>query len=647
MAQLLFEELAADTINRRYSVAGKEVLQIVPDPSLRAAKWLIDHGAAKVIAAQFHSYISKDAAGDGIDVIVADPRRFDETIGGETVDIILGVNLLHQIPEIRHIVDSISQALRPGGMCLLHGHPIWTSARGHRISFSHMGKAYQFYDVTNPIPLWGHLYMNESEMRRELAVQGHSDDVIERVIQWVFKTNVLNRTSRKAIFRSILPSRLEIDNFWEEGLERPDQAALTRIRHGDFWDPNENYDIRSMTFMLRKREKRVPVKCKDVATSRNEASEWLERLYALAKLCFSVTLSFLPSLPRTRASQARLVDFLEPQITDCGIDLRFPKEFLAQTIGFQDANFIESWGGTARDVAWLMLHETLSNFFVEFAMWHWQPDLYIIHHVPKCAGTSVNRAMHEQSRFIAYPQTGFEMMVDGNGLLGFATQVFRFGQLRDRSKLYVGGHFNLPRMISRLGIYGRCKGVTLIRSPDALISSALRFVWTRLEQEDRHVTGLYPALNPATLRKTREDLSRSRGIPERSTVIAVETIMRTIIDSPQFQSEYNEIFVQYFCDDKICNVHDVEKYLSGCGEIIPCINPNEDSSLLSDYLDTPNLAIPRDNVSTFTHSDLARCMGGEAALREVLASRIETSSRIYEVLLRHRHTVMLQHEKER
>src|ERR1700735_1483979 len=151
-----------------------------------------------------------------------------------------------------------------------------------------------------------------------------------------------------------------------------------------------------------------------------------EELYRCAKFCYQSAEPLLASLPRTREAQAILVNFLRTQIVESGQGFSIGVDFLIERMGCTDANLVGKWSDAPADFAWLMVHPQFSNYFARFVIDNWNPQLYVIHHVPKSAGTSLYELINDQSYFIAYPQINFDAMCKTNGLLGFAHQLARF-----------------------------------------------------------------------------------------------------------------------------------------------------------------------------------------------------------------------------
>jgi SAM-dependent methyltransferase len=634
-----FIEAIVRNLHNSCGVVGQTVLQIMPMPSLDAAKLLRARGAARVIVAS--AYPGRNEVADGVETLLAAPQRVAEMVGEEAVDAVLAYNLLDKLDDIPAVMTAICRVLKPGGVCLLQGQPIWTSSRGHHLLAGRAGVLARFWDESNPIPLWGHLYLTEEEMRHELAAAGHPEDIVTAAIDWAFKSRLINRVPRRRIIDEVWAGPLLVKNFWETADEKPDATALSRIREGAWWDPEEDYGTRDLTFVLWKPKRRrySPSLGLPADDAQSQHAD-LDRLYNIAKYSLLMTNDIRASLPHTLEAQHHLVNLLSKRLRSSSLDLRIEKDFVCEILRI-DREFCSRWETANPDhVAWLMVHEELSDFFPLFAIAYFKPDVYIVHHVPKCGGQSVNKALADSSCFVSFPQPDFDKMLIEYGLLGFASQLFQFE--REPTKLYVGGHFNLLEMITRLGIRGLCNGVTLTRPPLALLSSAVRFVWMMIEQKDRMVTSSYPDLQPDRLRQARVGLWSGGGAPSWSAADEIAEIARAIVTTPQFQSEYHEIYKKYFYGKGVNSPAALAQFLASCGQIFPVVNLEQDRERLFQQLKVPVAALPRENVSVLTHADLALALGGETAVHQLLGPHVVESSAIYDVLCRHRET-MLRH----
>jgi len=351
-------------------------------------------------------------------------------------------------------------------------------------------------------------------------------------------------------------------------------------------------------------------------------------LYKCAKFCNEASQSLLEFLPKNRDSQATLANFLEEKINKSGENFFISADFLIRQIRCTDSNLVKQWTGAPANLAWLMVHEQLSNYFCKFVADNWDVELYLIHHVPKSGGTSVCEAVHQQSCFVAYPHTNFNMMIQSTGLLGFGIQLAEFERKSHSDRIYAGGHFNLPDMLGRLGTGVRCRGISLTRSPADSTSSAIRYVWTMVEQDDPQWTHTYPSFDPARLSAVRRDATLS-GDPV--SLSAMRDIAHTIVQAPEFQENYVDLLSKYYYNHDVKNVFALQSLFSNYPELAPSVDAARDENLICWQLriDGP---VPHLNASLFSHRQLVRAFGNDDTFHAAIAPASPQSSEIYGAL---------------
>lgn len=357
--------------------------------------------------------------------------------------------------------------------------------------------------------------------------------------------------------------------------------------------------------------------------------EDLRQLHELAVYSRNVAAPLLETLPSTREGQQKLADLLEASITAAGIDFKISKEFLVREVMLKDKDLYGSWGASPRQLAWLMVHEEMSNYFVQYAINHWNPETFLVHHIPKSAGSSVNQLLDQQRFFVAFPQTTFETMCASNGLLGFANQVEMFGHVYRTDRIYIGGHYNLPDQIRKLKLFGRCQGVTLCRPPVTIMSSAVRSLWTRIEHGEAGLAQLYGigGIDGAELKRQRQTLNSTGRAEPRVTDLLI-----AIMDSSAFRAEFDEIYVKYFYNHEIGTIADLSDYLADCGTIFPWLDPRGDLTLALKNLKVDGF-LPRTNTSILSEKNLFDAIGGSETFAAMVKPRMLESSRIYDTLV--------------
>ncbi|HWL05932.1 MAG TPA: methyltransferase domain-containing protein [Xanthobacteraceae bacterium] len=244
-----FHEIMVDALHQSYELSGKIVLELGSDPWLKSATALRDRGAARVIASDMTDGWAQNSA-ENIEIATIDARTASQTLGTSSVDAVFAVNLLEHLEDIPIALESINRILKPGGFVFLHGHPIWTSARGHHAMLGYIGATFSFGAPNDPIPKWSHLYLSRDEMKS--ALSGHAPEVITAAIDWTFDTKLITRTPRLDILYQFETSPLAKVAIWEDRLEAPSADDIQKIRNGPWWRPNEDYSVRGMTMLMRK-----------------------------------------------------------------------------------------------------------------------------------------------------------------------------------------------------------------------------------------------------------------------------------------------------------------------------------------------------------------------------------------------------------
>jgi len=271
-----------------------------------------------------------------------------------------------------------------------------------------------------------------------------------------------------------------------------------------------------------------------------------------------------------------------------------------------------------------MVHEQLANYFAKFVIENWDPEVYLIHHVPKSAGTSVSGMVHRQSYFIAYPRTGFAAM---NSLLGFSRQLGEFENHLHTDRIYIGGHYNLPEMVQKLGTSVRRRGVSLTRSPTGSMSSAIRFVWTNVEEGDPFWTAAYPSLDAERLKWVR----KAAVAGDSDGLMEMRKLADAIMESPKFQENYFDLHSKYYYNKDVQDVFALRRLFEDCPDLMPSVDLARDEAAVCGHLGVDG-PIPRVNESVFSHKHLALAYGGEAAFIAVIAPAIVRGAEIYGAL---------------
>jgi hypothetical protein len=219
-------------------------------------------------------------------------------------------------------------------------------------------------------------------------------------------------------------------------------------------------------------------------------------------------------------------------------------------------------------------------------------------------------------------------MTESTGLLGFGLQLAEFESKLRSDRIYVGGHFNLPDMLAKLGKDVRCRGISLTRSPAASMSSAIRYVWTKVEQGDRNWSNAYPSLKATRLGAVRNAATLSK---EPTSLTAMRDIALNIMQASEFQENYADLLEKYYYNHEIKNPKSLQCLFADHPELAPSVDAAQDEDLICAQLriDGP---VPRLNTSLFPHPHLARAFGGDDEFHAAIAPSSPRSSEIYGAL---------------
>lgn len=351
-------------------------------------------------------------------------------------------------------------------------------------------------------------------------------------------------------------------------------------------------------------------------------------LKSAAEFSYRVASPILELRAPTRHLQESVAHLLGTALASSEMSLSISREFLIHEVRLRDNDLLSAWESSPKDIAWLMVHENLSAYFTQYAMQHWDPEVFLVHHIPKSAGTSLNALLNEQALFVAYPQTAFEHMCQSYGILGFASQLVMFETIYQSDRIYVGGHYNLPDTVENLAISSHCHCVSLCQPPREIVSSAIRYIWTRIENGEDEFASLYGlyGIDPMELRKLRS----GTDFGDKSIKI-MSDLCRSIASSPQFLSEYEEIYVKYFYNNIVNSPKTLKEYLKYFKNLFISLNFRVDKHYILNTLKVSG-EVRSTNVSLLSDEALHLSFGGVGEFLSFADSLMPESQKIYEIL---------------
>lgn len=160
---------------------------------------------------------------DARDIMSAPDAAFDSVIS---------INAFEHIHSLDLALLEIARVLKPGGYLGTIFGPIWTSAQGHHLWAKSGEDIVSFWNPAhrNPVDDYAHLLLSPCEMRRDLSHKGEAPDMIEAIVEAVYRRGDLNRWTYGQYQRAFahMPldiielapnNRFDIDPFVQDKLE--------------------------------------------------------------------------------------------------------------------------------------------------------------------------------------------------------------------------------------------------------------------------------------------------------------------------------------------------------------------------------------------------------------------------------------------
>lgn len=262
-AYVAFQEMPARVISRYLNLSGRQILEIGGAQASLSGRAFLNAGAARVVVSGL-DHIEQEGATDDERLVIlrADGLDLLRHLEPASFDVVFGLSIIEHIPNPRRFLEQVQAVLKPGGLALLEGYPLWSSALGHHLWVASWGGTYQgrtdanylFTPIanvpaSNPIADWGHLLMNESELEQSLLAQSLPPDDIASILDWVYHNPEINRLDTKELCTAYTSSALVV----LEATTRRDEVpphVLTQLRerHGEGCD----YGLSGLTFVLAK-----------------------------------------------------------------------------------------------------------------------------------------------------------------------------------------------------------------------------------------------------------------------------------------------------------------------------------------------------------------------------------------------------------
>lgn len=351
-------------------------------------------------------------------------------------------------------------------------------------------------------------------------------------------------------------------------------------------------------------------------------------LVELSRFCLEESPAIRADLPATREGQARLAHFLEGRLRGAGRSFRLSKDYLRDTVRLQDGDLLAGWTSSPVNLAWLMVHEELADFGLDFVRRVWKPEVVLVHYLPLCGGDALERQMRSEQLPVFRLQNSFDEMAQTTGLLAFAQMLHAF--LRpdgDRSRIFYGGSYNLPAMMARFGEGRPCQGVTILHQPVKLLLDGARAVWARLQGGDA-MGGAYAAVDQRTLAAVRRAVE-TRG--NQQSLNEMGRHIRAIVAAEAFAEEFADMLPRAYLGSGV----------SGLGELAQLFQRHPGMAIFNDgCTQASRIGQHLGLVGKFRAAEtdspmqaaVMRSVGGAAGVHRLIGHHALRGSEIYGVL---------------
>lgn len=263
-ANYLNHQTSAYRVLSRYtSFEGKDILEVGGAQSCESIYPFLKEGAVSAVVTGLN-HISEERVSEdyNLRILRADALKLSSVFKPCSFDVIYGLSVVEHIPQPKTFLEEIYTVLKPGGFCYFEGNPIWSSAKGHHLWIATWGGEYQNKTTanylfsewpgqpsTNPLPDWSHLLMTTSEMEEYLAEKKIPSGDIDCIIDWVFRSDEINRINMSEIAEAYTTSGLITLEANISRVEVPnDIHAELRNR---YWD-DVDYGIQGISYVLSK-----------------------------------------------------------------------------------------------------------------------------------------------------------------------------------------------------------------------------------------------------------------------------------------------------------------------------------------------------------------------------------------------------------
>lgn len=133
-AYTAFQQMPAGVISRYINLQGCRVLEIGGSQACLSAQAFLDAGAAQVVVTGLdHIQQEKESEDQRLVILRADGLDLLQHVEPTSFDVVFGLSIIEHIPHPQRFLQQVRAALKPGGIALFEGYPLWSSALGHHL----------------------------------------------------------------------------------------------------------------------------------------------------------------------------------------------------------------------------------------------------------------------------------------------------------------------------------------------------------------------------------------------------------------------------------------------------------------------------------------------------------------------------------
>ncbi|MEO5721179.1 MAG: class I SAM-dependent methyltransferase [Chthoniobacterales bacterium] len=165
----------------------------------------------------------------------------------DTFDCLLSISTFEHFLRPKVVLAEMHRVLRGGGVALLSFEPVWTCAYGHHL--------HHFGAVSELVPPWSHLFLDEARMRGVLERSAWPADApltVEDALRWIFHESGINRLDLRQLRNICEESAFEVSWVCPLADEAEERRALADyVSRLTIYDPQELL-TRGLSVLLRK-----------------------------------------------------------------------------------------------------------------------------------------------------------------------------------------------------------------------------------------------------------------------------------------------------------------------------------------------------------------------------------------------------------